>query len=363
VIFLLFVYIPRAISQATAIARKRENEADALSASQPSESIILYDSALSLASDPEYEASLRDKLKKLDERLSKTTEHKHGVRAEPKSTVGMEQTIGLEAGDGRYCIQEELGRGAMGIVYRAHDRVLARDVALKQLPVYLRQNQQLVVRFQREAKALARLSHPHIVQVYDFVQDDEQAWIAMEFVKGLDLEQTLRETDGLAIDEAVRLGIQLAEALAYAHERGVIHRDFKPANVLLPKNGLAKITDFGLAKLAQSSVYTQEGSVLGSPAYMSPEQAAGEATDQRSDVYALGVTLYQMLTGRVPFAGDMKSVIAQKLAKDPAPLIQHNAHIPEKLDRLVLQMLAKEPDKRPASMDAVAEALKAFSCA
>ncbi len=389
VLYFLLVHIPRAISQATVLARKLENKADALVELQPSTSIILYNSALSLAFDIEYEATLSGKLKALDERLSEISEHENGVSAKPKSAAEMPQTVVLEAGseqssrlgeakstrtirtigtrndgvgpEGRYHIQQELGRGAMGIVYRAHDRVLGRDVALKQLPAYLSHDQRLVERFQQEARALARLSHPHIVQVYDFVRDGDQAWIAMELVEGEELEKSLQKSGALSIGEAVRLGVQLAKALAYAHERGVIHRDFKPANVLLAQKGLSKIADFGLAKLAQSSIHTQEGAVLGSPAYMSPEQAAGKDTDARSDIYAFGVTLYKMLTGRVPFEGDVAGAIVQKLTKDPTPLTELNDHIPEQLKRLMSKMLEKEPDKRPASMHAVAEALKASS--
>ena len=141
----------------------------------------------------------------------------------------------------------------------------------------------------------------------------------------------------------------------------MIHRDFKPMNVILTQQGSPKITDFGVAKLAQSSFHTKEGSVFGSPAYMSPEQAAGKHLDVRSDIYALGVTLCKMLTGRLPFEGDVASVIAQKLTKDPTPSPELNGQIPEQLKRLVWQMLAKKPDNRPASMDAVADSLKAVS--
>jgi serine/threonine-protein kinase len=259
---------------------------------------------------------------------------------------------------GRYEVIKQLGKGAMGIVYRAHDHVLERDVALKQIPVYLSHDHQLIERFRQEARALARLCHPHIVQVYDFVQDGEQAWIAMELVEGEELEKSLQESGTMSIGDTVRIGGQLAEALDYAHKRGVIHRDFKPANVLLTQQGSVKITDFGLAKLAQSSIHTQEGSILGSPAYMSPEQAAGRDSDARTDIYALGVTLFKMLIGRFPFEGEIESVIAQKLTKDPPPLSVLNEQIPEQLNCLVSQMLAKEPDKRPANMHTVAEALK-----
>lgn len=386
ILYLLLLHIPAGINRATALARKREREADALADSQPSAGIMLYNSALSLVSDPAYESGLRSKLDALDKRLSEMGEKGSGGGAIARPPLSVEETVKLDSdptqsapipgeqsaqmfepyGEGvgpenRYLLREELGRGAMGIVYRAYDRVLARDVALKQLPLYLSSEQPLVERFQQEARALARLSHPCIVQVYDFVQDKDQSWIAMEFVEGEELERRLNESGALSVKETVRLGIQLAEALAYAHDRGVIHRDFKPANVLLTKDGVPKITDFGLAKLAQSSLHTQEGATLGTPAYMSPEQALSKGTDSRSDIYAFGVTLYKMLSASLPFEGSMESVIAQKLTQNPAPLSKFKKRIPKVLGQLVAHMLEKEPDNRPESMSAVADALKAVS--
>jgi serine/threonine-protein kinase len=249
----------------------------------------------------------------------------------------------------------------MGIVYRAHDRVLDRDVALKKLPSQFSKDVDVIARFKQEAKALARLSHPNIVQVYDLVQEGDQGYIAMELVEGVNLAEYLRDYGAIPISKTVELVTQMAEALAYAHKRGVVHRDFKPANVILSVEGVAKITDFGLAKIAQSSVHTQVGSFLGSPAYMSPEQAQGKVADASSDIYALGVVLYEMLSGRLPFKGDLESVIAQKLTAIPNPLSTPNGKIPVQLNRLVLQMLEKESDNRPESMDAVGEVLKSIS--
>ena len=248
----------------------------------------------------------------------------------------------------------------MGVVYRAHDRVLDRDVALKQLSSHFSKDKDVIARFKQEAKALARLSHPNIVQVYDFVQEGDQGFIAMELVEGHNLAVYLHDKGAMPISETVQLATQMAKALAYAHKRGVVHRDFKPANVILSMEGDAKITDFGLAKIAQSSVHTQVGSLLGSPAYMSPEQAQGKVADASSDTYALGVALYEMLSGRLPFTGDLESVIAQKLTSIPNPLSALNGKIPVQLNRLVFQMLEKEPDNRTESMNMVVEVLKSI---
>ena len=385
VIFLLVLHIPRAISNTTAMAHKREREADALTDSQPSSSVMLYNSALSLASDRTHEASIIKKIKNIDQRISgrihpkKTEESKilsgRTVGAETKifescvqnfSYIENDDVIMIQVGiesdgigpDNRYLIRNELGRGAMGIVYCAHDRILGRNVALKKLTSDLREDKDLIRRFKQEAKALARLSHPHIVQVYDFVQDGDQAWIAMELIEGKTIADYLHDKGVMPISETVQLVIQMAEALAYAHKRGVVHRDFKPANVILSIDGAAKITDFGLAKIAQSSVHTQVGSFLGSPAYMSPEQTQGKVANVYSDIYALGVTLYEMLSGRLPFTGNFESVIVQKLTASPKPLSALNGKIPGQLKHLVFQMLEKESDKRPENMDEVAEVLK-----
>lgn len=234
-------------------------------------------------------------------------------------------------------------------------------MALKKLPNDLREDTDSIIRFKREARALARLSHPHIVQVYDFVQECDQAWIAMELIEGKNIAEYLENQNAIPISETVRLATQMAEGLAYAHGRGVIHRDFKPANVILSDNGAAKITDFGLAKIAQSSVHTQIGSILGSPAYMSPEQIQGKVVNAYSDIYAAGVTFYEMISGRLPFTGDFESIIAQKVTQNPVPLSDLDGEIPAQLKQLVFQMLAKESDNRPESMNQIAEVLRSVS--
>jgi tRNA A-37 threonylcarbamoyl transferase component Bud32 len=375
VIFLLVLHIPQTISKTTVIARKRENEADALADSQPLSSMLLYNSALSLVSDRTHEFSINQKIKNLNRRISGRVHlQESGESHKPalQTTVVEIKNQDIEwipddiepnciGPNDRYIIRHELGRGAMGIVYCAQDQILGRNVALKKLPRDLREDEDLIIRFKREARALARLSHPHIVQVYDFVQECDRAWIAMELIEGKNLAEYLENQSAIPISETVRLATQMAEGLAYAHGRGVIHRDFKPANVILSDDGAVKITDFGLAKIAQSSVHTQVGSILGSPAYMSPEQIQGKVVNAHADIYAAGVTFYEMISGRLPFTGDLESIFAQKLTQYPVPLSDLKGEIPEQLKQLVLQMLAKESDKRPENMNKVAAVLRSVS--
>ncbi|KKK64448.1 hypothetical protein LCGC14_2984110, partial [marine sediment metagenome] len=260
----------------------------------------------------------------------------------------------------RYTIKKTLGKGAMGVVSLATDNVLERDVAIKELHASLSHDTDLMHRFRREAKVLAKMAHPGVVQIFDFVEDGDAVWIVMEFVKGMELADYLKERGPLSVKEAAPLGIQLAEALAYTHSLDIIHRDFKPANVLLSETGALKIMDFGLAKLVQSAQHTMAGTILGTPSYMSPEQAEGKTADARSDIYALGIVLYKMVTGKVPFTGDLASVLAQHISKPPVPLRQINPSIPESFDELILSMLEKKPAKRVQDMADEAESLRAY---
>ncbi|MDQ3038137.1 MAG: serine/threonine protein kinase, partial [Myxococcota bacterium] len=262
---------------------------------------------------------------------------------------------------GRYRIEGELGRGGMGVVHRARDVVLDRVVALKELPPALRSTAGLAERFRTEARVLARLTHPGIVQIFDLVEDDAGMWMAMELVPGGSLDERIAGRP-LPVADVLALGRRMAEAMAYAHAQGVVHRDFKPHNVLLTPDGDPKVTDFGLAKLAQGPALTQQGMVLGSPAYMSPEQASGREADARSDVYALGATFFEMVTGRPPFSGDTTSVLMQHITQPPpVPSATGAEDIPEPLERLILRMLAKGPGDRPADMHAVARELDAIA--
>lgn len=252
-----------------------------------------------------------------------------------------------------------IGRGATGIVSVAHDAVLDRNVAVKELPSHFFRDQDLLTRFRQEAKLLARLAHPSIVQIFDFFEENGHAWIIMELVEGGELADLLKEKYVLSFKESISLAGNIAEALLYAHNKNVVHRDIKPSNILMTGDGQPKISDFGIAKFAEGSAhFTHAGTVMGSPAYMSPEQARGEKIDHRSDIYSFGILLYRMITGKVPFEGDIQSVIAQHLNNTPSPPRQIVKSIPVRIEKLILNMLKKSPDRRIQSMRDILEELR-----
>lgn len=365
VIYMFLRHIPRSLKTADKIAKEKEQQGDRLIDINPSESILLYDAAREWSWDEQSESVLDTKLAQLKIKMGQDNTP---AANRPVESVNAEGTVILTASDekkttkaiidNRYQLKKELGSGAMGIVYLAEDLRLNRDVALKQLSPSFSADEHLRARFRQEALALARLSHPNIVHVYDFFEWNKLFLIAMELVEGEELEHKLNATEPLEQTEAINLAIQMAEGLGYAHQRGVVHRDFKPANILITKSGQIKITDFGIAKLAQSSLHTQINTIMGSPAYMSPEQANGDDTDQRADIYALGVVVYQMLCGERPFNGDTKSIIAQHLTKIAPNLREKCSDIPSALNDLVQKMLVKNPDDRCQTMDEVIRILK-----
>ncbi len=365
VFLLLFLHIPEAVKSAEKKSRKIEAQADAHLQGEPSKSVLLYRSALKLATCNDQIASLKNKTGAIDKKvLGKEPDPESTLLVSPpvkqsgQSEAGRSGGLLQSGGNSRYRVKGTLGKGTTGITYRAFDPVLERDVAIKELHRDLAGNPELTSRFRREAKVLAQLTHPGIVQVYDFVEEGGRILIVMELVRGGELTDLLRERGHITVPEAARLGVSMTEAMGYAHARGIVHRDFKPSNVMLTVGGSPKIADFGLATFAREA---REGEVAGSPYYMSPEQAEGKSADARSDVYAMGAVLYQMLTGSVPFDGDdVVSVLNQHRSRDPVPPRRILREIPEELDSLILTMLAKDPEERMRDMTGIARVLKKY---
>jgi eukaryotic-like serine/threonine-protein kinase len=260
-----------------------------------------------------------------------------------------------------YKILEKLGEGGMGIVYKAQDNKLDRRVALKFLPPNVAASEQDKARFIQEAKAASALNHPNVCTIHDIQEHDGQMFIVMEFVDG----QTLRERkSSVSFKQAMDIGIQIADGLAAAHEKGIVHRDIKPENIMIRKDGIAQIMDFGLAKLrgaAGVSRLTKEGSTVGTAGYMSPEQVQGQDADHRSDIFSLGVLLYELFTGQLPFKGVHETALAYEIVNvDAAPMSSIKPDIDPNLDAVVLECLAKEPDERTQSAKQVSVDLKRY---
>ncbi len=262
---------------------------------------------------------------------------------------------------GRYEVIGELGQGAMGIVYKAKDPLIDRVVAIKtiNLRLALEEKEEYEARFYQEAKAAGRLSHHNIVTIYDVGKSGDVAYIAMEFLQGRELRDVLNEEPLLPVDQVLDIVVQVAQGLAYAHEHGIVHRDVKPSNIMVVRDGHVKVTDFGIARMASSAVRTQTGMVLGSPKYMSPEQVMGKPIDQRSDIFSLGVMLYEMLTGQVPFNGEnVNAIMYQILNAVPTPPSTLNPAVPDMLNFIVAKALAKTPDDRYRDAGELAEDLR-----
>lgn len=250
---------------------------------------------------------------------------------------------------GRYEVLGELGQGAMGVVYKAKDPLIDRVVAIKtiNLGLALDEKEEYEGRFYQEAKAAGRLSHPNIVTIYDVGRNDEVAYIAMEFLEGRELRDIMNDEGLLPVHQVLDIVAQVASGLAYAHENDIVHRDVKPSNIMVVRDGHVKITDFGIARMASSSVRTQTGMVLGSPKYMSPEQVMGKLIDQRSDIFSLGVMLYEMLTGQAPFTGDnVNAIMYQTLNTIPSPPNTLNSDVPEMVNFIVAKALSKGLEDR-----------------
>ena len=245
-----------------------------------------------------------------------------------------------------YKILEKLGEGGMGVVYKAHDTKLDRVIALKFLPHYLTTDTDEKERFYHEARAASGLNHANITTIYEIQEFDDQLFLAMEFVEGKTLKQLVKE-DPPSIKTVLDIAIQMCEGIAVAHEKGIVHRDIKSDNIMITAKGQVKIMDFGLAKVKGATKLTKAGSTLGTAAYMSPEQAQGEEVDQRSDIFSVGVVLYELLAGQLPFKGEHHAALMYSLInEEPMPLIRYNPKVTPELERIVSKALTKDKAER-----------------
>ena len=262
--------------------------------------------------------------------------------------------------DGRYALEMPIGSGGMADVYRAKDQLLERTVAVKILHRQYENDTEFIARFQREAKAAARITHPNIVNVYDVGVAEGRHYIVMEYVPGRTLKERIKEEAALPVPEALRIAGQIASALAQAHADQLVHCDIKPHNILVMPDGTVKVADFGIARAVTESTMTYNDSVMGSVHYFSPEQASGTTITPKSDVYSLGIVLYEMLTGHVPFDGNTAVSIARRhLDEEPQPLHSILPGIPPVVDALVMRMMAKDPAQRPNSAQLVRDIRRA----
>jgi tetratricopeptide (TPR) repeat protein len=295
--------------------------------------------------DPSYR-DVKERLERVERLLDQQSQSSsHGV--EPSSVF-------VAFRDSRFIIMEEINRGSMGIVYRAKDKILDEPVALKVLTDYLTSDPTAVERFKREARAAKRLSHPNIVRIHDMFEIGSKKLLSMEYIDGKDLKRILLERKTLRAKEIVSIIRSVCDALAYAHKQGIVHRDIKPANIMITREGLVKVTDFGIAKfLLATADATRSGSqILGTPLYMSPEQIRGDRVDERSDIYSLGATMYEMVSGRPPFwEGNIEY---HHLHTAPEPLADSVHPV---LASIVLKCLAKAPEDRLQTIEEVSSAL------
>jgi DNA-binding response OmpR family regulator len=305
----------------------------------------------------ERESRLRERLAELRSEVGVARQSMETARPEGGPTFRTGETLGT-----RFEIVAVLGRGGMGTVYRARDLELGEEVAIKTVRPELVADETLRERFKDEIRLARRISHRHVVRTHDFGETGGVWYLTMEYVEGITVRELLDTRGRLGVPAVLALGTQLAEALAVAHEVGVIHRDIKPQNLLLDAEGVLKVMDFGVARLAERSIgLTEAGLVVGTPAYMSPEQITAEPVDERTDLYSAGAVLYECLTGRPPIeAASMVLLVARVLSDEPAPPSSLVPDVPVALDDLVLQLLAKRPADRVPSATALAERLQAL---
>ncbi len=261
----------------------------------------------------------------------------------------------------RYRLLARVGSGGMATVYKGVDVLLERRVAVKVLRQRFSEDPEFLERFQREARAAANLDHPNIVTVFDVGKDDGRHYIVMEFVEGKDLKTLIRQQGSLSVDEALNTATQIARGVGHAHKAGIIHRDIKPQNVLITQDGCAKVVDFGIARALSESGLTDSDTVWGSPTYFAPEQAAGDSPTPASDVYSVGVVMYEMLAGTPPFRADNPTALAMKhLREEPPPLGLRNPLVPPRLEWIVRKVLSKEPSARYRTAEQLAHVLEDY---
>ena len=272
----------------------------------------------------------------------------------------MDKNIGVIL-DGRYEVKKRIGVGGMADVYRAFDRLEGRDVAVKILKNEYTKNDEFLQRFKNESKAIAVLSHPNIVKVYDVSFGDRIQYIVMEYIDGITLKEYISHQHVIPWKEAVHFTVQILQALQHAHEKGIVHRDMKPQNIMLLQDGSIKVTDFGIARFSNNETRTMTDKAIGSVHYIAPEQARGDNTDGKADIYSVGVMLYEMLTGKLPFDADSAvSVAIMQMQSDPKPLREINDKIPEGIEEITLRAMRKDPKQRYANAGEMLEAIEIF---
>src|SRR5574344_910532 len=247
----------------------------------------------------------------------------------------------------RYQIIKSIGEGGMANVYLAYDTILDRNVAVKVLRGDLATDEKFVRRFQREALSASSLSHPNIVEVYDVGEDNGQYYIVMEYIEGKQLKELIKKRGKLTISEVIDIMLQISDGLSVAHDSYIIHRDIKPQNIMIQENGLVKITDFGIAMAMNATQLTQTNSVMGSVHYLPPEQANGKSATVKNDIYSLGILMYELLTGELPYRGDNAVEIALKHLKEPFPSVKEKVpEVPQSVENIIIKATAKNPKNR-----------------
>jgi eukaryotic-like serine/threonine-protein kinase len=261
--------------------------------------------------------------------------------------------------EGRFQILKELGRGGMGVVFQAYDKQLNEQVAIKMLSPLIQQEPEALERLRREVSAARRITHPNVIRIHDLSEAKGLHYVSMEYFAGKSLKEYLREHGKLSAMEATQIAYQILDGVEAAHSQGIIHRDLKSQNVLINSNGHLKIIDFGLARTSYVDGMTATGLILGTPEYMSPEQVAGKKADERSDIYSIGIILYELFAGRVPFKGETAIGVGfQQLKDDPQPPRELNPQISEQIQNVILKALEKSPEKRFANVAELRESLR-----